>query len=131
MSTSYIKADLRRLVLKRANFCCEYCKLPDNVSFFPHEVDHVTAEKHRGLTESENLAYSCWRCNRLKGSDLGSFDPLTNEFSFFFHPRRQIWAEHFQMERGLIRGLTPEGRATVAIFDFNQPERIQERQRQG
>lgn len=58
MST-YISKDLRRLVETRSDQYCEYCKMPSNVSFLPHEVDHAIAEKHGGLTEAENLAYAC------------------------------------------------------------------------
>lgn len=72
MSVTYIPAELRRLVVERAGERCEYCLLPSGVSFFPHEVDHVIAEKHGGVTTADNLAFTCWRCNRRKGSDLGS-----------------------------------------------------------
>jgi hypothetical protein len=33
-----------------------------------------------------------------KGTDLGSFDPLTGEFSFLFNPRSQEWSENFRFE---------------------------------
>jgi 5-methylcytosine-specific restriction endonuclease McrA len=81
---------LRRKVEERAAYQCEYCQLPAGVSFFPHEIDHIIAEKHGGKTEANNLAYTCWRCNRHKGTDLGSFDPETGEFSFLFNPRTQL-----------------------------------------
>jgi len=126
---TYISATLRRQVLARANNCCEYCALPDGVSFYPHEVDHVIATKHGGETVLENLAYACWRCNRHKGSDLGSFDPKTREFSFLFHPRCQLWIEHFELKHGgQLVGLTPEGRTTIRLLQLNTDERIQERQ---
>lgn len=97
MSTSYISTALRRMVEERAKYRCEYCLLPNNISFFSHEIDHVIAEKHGGQTEENNLAYSCLYCNRYKGSDLGSFDPLTGDFSFLFNPRLQQWSEHFAL----------------------------------
>ncbi|WP_225912631.1 HNH endonuclease [Nostoc flagelliforme] len=50
---------------------CEYCQLPAEVAFFPHEIDHVIAQKHGGETNAENLALTGWRCNRHKGTDLG------------------------------------------------------------
>jgi hypothetical protein len=128
MST-YINADLRRLVLERANLCCEYCMMPSCVAFIPHEVDHVIAEKHGGKTEAINLAYSCWRCNRHKGSDLGSFDPQTGEFSFLFQPRMQVWSEHFEIVGGSILGRTMEGRTTANLLQFNRADRIAERQK--
>jgi 5-methylcytosine-specific restriction endonuclease McrA len=73
MSNTYIPISLRRLVENRAQHRCEYCLLPTQIAFFPHEIDHIIAEKHGGKTDEENLAYTCWRCNRHKGSDLGSF----------------------------------------------------------
>jgi hypothetical protein len=119
MSETYISAPLRRQVEERARFCCEYCLLPAKIAFFSHEIDHVIAEKHGGRTELENLAFTCWRCNRHKGTDLGSFDPLTGEFSFLFNPRSQEWSENFRFEDFYIIGLTPIGRTTVKLFFHN------------
>jgi HNH endonuclease len=76
---------LRRLVEERANQKCEYCQLLADVAFFSHEIDHAIAEKHGGATDANNLAFTCWRCNHYKGSDLGSFDPQTDTFSFLFN----------------------------------------------
>ncbi len=70
---SYIPTALRHLVTERANHCCEYCQLPDNVGFYPHELDPIVAQKHGGLCTADNLVLACWRCNRHKRTDLGSF----------------------------------------------------------
>ncbi len=126
---TYIPEPLRRLVEERAGYKCEYCLLSADISFYPHEVDHVIALKHRGETIAENLAYACWRCNRYKGSDLGSFDPQTNEFSFLFNPRIHQWNEHFTVESTRIVGLTPEGRTTAQLLQLNSKERLAERRR--
>jgi 5-methylcytosine-specific restriction endonuclease McrA len=58
MSVSYIPAALRRLVEERANRRCEYCLLPENVSFYVHEIDHVISEKHGGKTDAANLSFN-------------------------------------------------------------------------
>ncbi|MDJ0676500.1 MAG: HNH endonuclease signature motif containing protein [Calothrix sp. MO_167.B42] len=129
MSSTYIPAALRRLVEERANYRCEYCLLPNKVSFFPHEIDHIIAEKHGGKTDEDNLAFTCWRCNRHKGTDLGSFDLHTREFSFLFHPRQQKWSDHFAFEEAVIVGLTNEGRTTAKLLQFNSDERLAERKR--
>jgi hypothetical protein len=131
MSITYIPVALRRLVEERARYRCEYCLLPQNISFFPHEIDHVIPEKHDGQTNADNLAFTCWRCNRYKGTDLGSFDPQTGEFSFLFNPRKQQWTEHFVFEKLRIVGLTPEGRTTVKLLQYNNDERLAERERLG
>ena len=127
MSTTYIHTTLRRSVEERANHCCEYCLYPAAETFYPHEIDHVIAEKHGGVTTFDNLAFACWECNRYKGTDLGSFDPHTNKFSLLFDPRRQEWNEHFSFENDQIVGLTPEGRTTVNLLKMNIEERVSER----
>ena len=130
MSETYVPIELRRSVIECANRRCEYCLLPASVSFLlPHEVDHVIAEKHDGATEANNLAYTCWRCNRHKGTDLGSFDPQTGMFSFLYNPRTQIWEQHFALEDQRIAGLTSEGRTTVKLLQLNRPDRLAERLR--
>ena len=129
MSLTYIPVALRRLVEERAKRLCEYCLLPADITFFPHEIDHVIAEKHGGETNADNLAFTCWRCNRHKGSDLGSFDPQTGAFSFLFNPRTQQWDKHFKFEELQIVGLTPEGRTTARLLQLNSDERLAERQR--
>ncbi|MEH2125037.1 HNH endonuclease [Nostoc sp.] len=129
MSVTYIPIVLRRLVEERANYRCEYCQLPAGVAFFAHEIDHVIAQKHGGTTNADNLALTCWRCNRHKGTDLGSFDPETGAFSFLFNPRTQKWAEHFTFSELNLVGLTPMGRTTIRLLQINSDERLAERQR--
>ena len=129
MSKTYISAALRRLVEERADRKCEYCMIPAAIAFFAHEIDHVIAEKHGGATDASNLAFTCWRCNRHKGSDLGSFDPQTGAFSFLFNPRTQQWSQHFVFADIRIVGQTPSGRTTVKLLQFNSNERVAERQR--
>lgn len=129
MSTTYIPVALRRQVEDRAEYKCEYCRLPAGVAFYSHEIDHVIAEKHKGETIAENLALTCWRCNRHKGSDLGSFDLQTSAFSFLFNPRTQQWADHFRFDLAQLIGLTPEGRTTIELLHLNSDERIRERER--
>jgi hypothetical protein len=89
----------------------------------------LIAEKHGGPTTAENLAFACWRCNRHKGTDLGSFDPQTGEFCFLFNPRTQTWQTHFKQENLQLLGLTPEGRTTIALLQLNSSDRLAERQR--
>ncbi len=123
-----ISLDMRELVARRAGNRCEYCLLPQRAALHRHEPDHIIPRQHGGTSESQNLAQACLRCNRLKGPNVGSFDPQTALLTPFFHPRTQIWSEHFRFESGVIHPLTPEARVTVAILRLNDPERIVERQ---
>lgn len=122
---TYIPDNLRRQVRERANGNCEYCLLNEQYSLKRHEVDHIRASKHGGTTAAENLCLSCFDCNRHKGSDLSSIDPITDDVIALFHPRREQWNDHFQLAPdGTIAGKTATGRVTVLLLDFNHPERV-------
>jgi hypothetical protein len=58
MAKGSIAPGLRSAVIERARKQCEYCQRPDSqeINAYPHEVDHLTARKHGGLTTAENLA---------------------------------------------------------------------------
>lgn len=127
--TAYIPTELRQMVRERAGGRCEYCLYPREAAFLAFEVEHIVAEKHGGVTVEDNLAFACPYCNRFKGTDLGSLDPETGQLTPFFNPRTQKWLEHFRLDGAWIVPLTPEGRVTVAILQFNHPDRIVERQR--
>jgi hypothetical protein len=88
----------------------------------------VIAEKHGGETALENLALCCTICNRRKGSDLSTLDPLTGELVGLFHPRLDRWADHFELHGGEIIPRTSAGRVTVKLLRLNRPDRIKERE---
>ena len=127
MSRTYIPSALRRLVSERAGGCCEYCLIPEAAVFTAHEIDHIVAEKHGGTTEADNLALSCVLCNKHKGSDLASIDPQTGEIVPLYHPRRDKWHEHFQLNGAEFIALTSIGRVTVRLLQLNRRDRIEER----
>lgn len=128
MST-YVPASLRRQVIERAGDRCEYCRFPQQVTLLAFEMEHIISEKHGGMTALENLALACPYCNRAKGTDLGSIDPETNQLTPFFNPRIQNWQEHFALNGATISPLTAQGTVTAFIFQFNHPDRLQERER--
>lgn len=126
--TTYIPAPLRDLVLRRAQYRCEYCLLhQDDETIYPHEIDHIVAEKHGGLTQADNLAYACFYCNRFKGTDLASIDPLSGTITPLFNPRTTSWSEHFVLDGAIIVPLTAIGRTTVQLFKLNRPIIVQRR----
>ncbi len=124
--TSYVAAELRRLVVARANRLCEYCLIHEDETYLGCQVEHVVAEKHHGVTEADNLAFACTFCNRAKGTDIGSIAPSCGEFVRFFNPRSDHWATHFRLHDAIIEPLTPIGEATAKILRFNDPDRIAE-----
>lgn len=126
--SDYITASLRQLVRQRAAGACEYCKLHETFAMYSHEIDHVIALKHGGKTTLENLVLACMPCNRHKGSDLTTFDPITGQTAVLFNPRTQNWTQHFRVEGVLILGLTATGRATVFLLKMNESSRLPLRQ---
>ena len=119
---------LRQLLRDRAGGRCEYCRLPDwRPPLEPFHLEHIVARQHGGQTASENLAWACHRCNRHKGTNLSAVDPDTGEVVPVFHPRREVWTEHFAVNGFWLRGLTAIGRATVWLLQMNAERRLERR----
>ncbi|CAN5208886.1 hypothetical protein BH20ACI1_BH20ACI1_11070 [soil metagenome] len=128
MPRPHITKSLRQKVTLRAAECCEYCLVHQDDRPENHQIDHITALKHDGTTDSGNLALACVVYNKFKGSDLTSIDPLERIIVPLFNPRTQIWSEHFELENVRIVGLTPVGRATAELLKLNDADRLIERQ---
>jgi hypothetical protein len=124
-----VPAALRRFVAERAQHRCEYCRLHEEDALLAHEPDHVIATKHRGETNADNLAWTCFSCNRFKGSDIASVDPDTGQIVRLFHPRRDVWNDHFHVDDGRIVPLTASGRVTEYLLQFNLPNNVEYRRR--
>jgi hypothetical protein len=45
-----------------------------------------------------------------------------------FHPRRDVWSDHFNEAAGVIEGLAAAGRATAMVLAFNSPLRVELRE---
>jgi len=110
----------REAVRQRASGRCEYCRLRDS-AMEPEDfhVEHIAARKHGGSDDADNLAWACIFCNLYKGPNLASLDPDSGELTRLFHPRRDRWQEHFQLDGALIVGLTAVGRTTCWLLELN------------
>jgi HNH endonuclease len=128
MSRPYINLELRRLVALRADRLCEYCLISETDRASGCQVDHIISIKHGGPTTADNLAYACIFCNLQKGTDLGSIVWRSGELVRFFNPRRDAWGEHFRLDESAIQPRTDIGEVTVRILEFNNDDRIIERQ---
>lgn len=124
----HVPDTLRQFVAARARHECEYCRLSQQYSFLPFEIDHIVSLKHGGGNEPENLAYACPHCNQAKGSDLTTFLDSYQDIVSLYNPRVHIWNEHFAVENGEIIPNSRIGQATVKLLQFNQPERLIHRQ---
>lgn len=120
-----LSSEVRELVQRRARGSCEYCRLPQEASILPHQVDHIIGKQHRGSDDSTNLCLCCIRCNLKKGPNIASIDPETGLVVALYHPRQQMWREHLGVSSdGTIQGQTPEGRSTVQLLDMNEGDRV-------
>ena len=121
-----MKQALRRQVRERAGHRCEYCRLkqehePDR----PFHIEHIIATKHRGGDGFANLALACQLCNLLKGPNLSSIDPDTEELVRLFHPRKDVWEDHFRLDGAMIAGVTDIGRTTAWLLEMNSDDRVE------
>lgn len=119
--------DVRQLVAERAGYRCEYCLIPESLSFIPHQIDHIIALKHGGISTLDNLAYACAICNKRKGSDVSSFDQDSDRVVPLFNPRRDAWQKHFKLDNAVIVPTSAIGRVTVQLLQLNRPQLLAER----
>jgi hypothetical protein len=119
-----MKASLRRLVWTRAQRRCEYCLIHQDQDELPHHIDHIIAVKHRGPTIESNLALACANCSLGKGSNIAGTDTRSGKIVRLFHPRLDGWQDHFRWSGARLQGITAIGRATIAVLNINQPDRV-------
>jgi hypothetical protein len=117
-----VSRDVAWKVRQRAQNRCEYCHLPAEIHPLPFHVDHIVARPHGGRAVLENLALACLHCNRHKGPNIAGSDPTTGSPIRLFHPRQDVWQEHFEWIGPLQTGKTPIGRVTIQVLAINNPD---------
>lgn len=125
--TRHIPEKLRQLVAERAEYRCEYCRMLQQDSFFPFQIDHIISRKHGGATLQSNLAWSCFACNNEKGSDIATVLLPSKSLVRLFNPREDIWEGHFELDDGVFYAKTIIAEATIKVLKMNNVERIIER----
>ncbi|MEZ4863530.1 MAG: HNH endonuclease signature motif containing protein [Caldilineaceae bacterium] len=122
MARPYLTAEMRRLVIARAEARCEYCQSPADYATQSFDVDHIIPVSRNGPSSVDNLTYACSGCNRHKFNRLTGIDPIEGSEVSLFHPRQMVWQEHFGWNENytLLIGLTSIGRATVDALQLNR-----------
>jgi len=110
-----IPASIDRRVRRAARNRCGYCLSPQHLVMAHLEIEHVIPLARGGTDDESNLWLACPICSGHKRDKIEAQDPVTGTLIPLFHPRRQIWTDHFQWADGGLRivGTTPLGRATV------------------
>lgn len=116
-------------VAKRARGRCEYCGAPERLQSSLLEVEHVFPQSRGGSNEPDNLALACRACNLRKQDRTEFLDEVTGSAAAIFDPRKNKWSEHFEFDPDtcFVHGLTPTGRATVALLDLNNAQQVRAR----
>lgn len=118
----------RKAIRNLAKDCCEYCRVAEGDRLSKFHVDHIIPKKHGGSDEDDNLCLACLKCNGFKGPNVAALDPETGDATKLYNPRRQSWDDHFSInEDATIRGLSPEGRATINVLRINDEARVRHR----
>ncbi|MBA4190406.1 MAG: hypothetical protein C0467_20655 [Planctomycetaceae bacterium] len=121
-------SEVRRAeVARRASHRCEYCHLPTQGQVATFPIDHILPRRIGGTNEFENLAFTCPHCNAHKWTGVEGIDPNTGETVPYFHPRRDLWFDHFQWsleQPGELVGRTAVGRATITGLEINDVEMV-------
>jgi hypothetical protein len=128
MSVTHIPGALRRQVRERAGECCEYCRIPESMTWAVHTIDPIIAEKHGGPTVADNLALAGTICNPWEGSDLASIDEQTGSIEPLFTRVGIAGPTTSSSSAAASSRVHPGGRATVRVLRFNDPDRVQERE---
>ena len=114
-------------VAEQAGRRCEYCHAPAVIFNFSLEVEHILPLSAGGSDSLDNLALACRSCNAFKGSRQFALDADTGQNTPLFHPRRDVWAEHFSIDDATetVIGITSQDRVTVAQLQLNSAEQRQ------
>ncbi len=113
-------------IAERTNHRCEYCQAPEVVFNFPFEVEHIIPSSRQGENDAANLALACRSCNLRKGNRIRGILPDSTVEVYLFHPRKNPWTEHFQIEieSAKILGITSVGKVTVDCLEMNSSTQV-------
>ena len=122
MTKARVRGRRRQEIVDRAGSCCEYCRIPQDYGTQSFSVEHILPEAQGGSSDEDNLALSCQGCNAHKYTFTVGYDPVTKENVSLFHPRQEVWADHFAWSEDYLEilGMTATGRATVEKLQLNR-----------
>ena len=127
--SAYIPVELQRQIRTHFRNCCAYCRTAEALTVAIFEFEHIVPRSVGGSTVFDNLCLFCPTCNRYKATLQAALDPTTEQTVPLFHPHRQSWKEHFTWSEDGTKlvGLSPIGRATIAVLKINRPQLIRVR----
>lgn len=115
-------------VISRANGRCEYCRMSQSLQGATFHVEHIMPVTCGGGSRLDNLALACPSCNLHKSDHSHAVDPLSGRQVRLYHPRQDVWLEHFEWTGTRLAGLTAVGRAAVEALNLNHSRRLRIRE---
>jgi len=88
-------------------------------------VEHIIARQHLDDERDMNLCLACAHCNLHKGLNVASVLRETREIVSLFHPRQQLWENHFLVNDGVMYGRTRIGEVIVRLLRMNDDDQLQ------
>jgi hypothetical protein len=73
------------------------------------------------------VPYVCAFCNSYKGPNIAGIDPFSGWLVRLFHPRHDLWDDHFAWDGPLMTGRTAIGRTTADVLWVNHPTMVEVR----
>ena len=122
------RREIIQSVRARAKGRCEYCQMHEALQGATFHCEHIIPSSRAGKSDSDNLAWACPACNLHKSDRLEGLDPESGLAVRLFHPRTDLWTDHFTIAGYSIQSKTPVGRATVHQFNLNHATRIRIRE---
>jgi HNH endonuclease len=122
MPRRYITVIEQQEIITRAGRRCEYCQCTIDHTPQSFVCEHIVPIAAGGETTLNNLALACGGCNGHKHTKIQALDPISQIPAPLYHPRQQIWSEHFTWSIDSLKviGITSTGRATVSALKLNR-----------
>lgn len=85
-------------------------------------IEHIVPKQKGGESTLDNLALACRGCNNFKFIKTEAPDHVSEVLVSLFHPRRDLWHDHFVWNNDFTRilGRTPTGRVTIEVLRLNR-----------
>jgi len=91
-------------------------------------IEHVIPRVRGGTSELGNLALACPSCNLHKADRVNSDPDHAPEAIALFHPRTDVWSDHFEWDEYQLVAKSDVGQLTIQLFRLNHERRIKIRQ---
>jgi hypothetical protein len=87
-------------------------------------IEDVIPRVHGGASDLDNLALACPSCNLHEADRVSSTVENDSAVVALFHPRKDVWSDHFEWDDYQLLGKSDVGLLTIQLFNPNHERRI-------